>query len=518
MPHPCLSAYTETACANPDRGQSLGFSGFEYLLEPMMDASPRVVIQKAAQVGATVMAILRAVWFLDQHQAHTMYLFPTHRSAARFSRGRFQVLLEQSPYLRELFRRVKNAAHLRAGPANFYCHGARSRVELMSTPVQYLTLDERDELYLGAVTSPQPWSAVELARQRLAGQREFWELNLSTPTIPGHGVAAEFELSDQRFLYILCPHCTQWVHPTWPHGLGVYRGQPAFCCPRCAAFWTAHQRRRAIREGRWIPTYPERALRGYHLSQMISPVATADRLLEQWRASMKSPQGRQVFFNSVLGLPYVAEGARLETEHLRAAVTRGGYAMAHASHGSIMGVDVGPTWFHIVIAEPAGELLRLIWVGKVSDWLELTRLIARYRVQLFVIDAMPETHQARALAQQHPGGFLCYYAGNAPPGPAAVSPQDHILRVSRTESLDAMYLRWRLGKVAAPAELPAEFVEQMQALIRVVQVGRDGQARADYLTAGHADHFAHAMNYCELATRLRGPALRFEVTGPGVLN
>ena len=34
---------------------------------------------------------------------------------------------------------------MRAGRANFYCHGARSRVELMSTPVQYLTLDERDE-------------------------------------------------------------------------------------------------------------------------------------------------------------------------------------------------------------------------------------------------------------------------------------------------------------------------------------------------------------------------------------
>jgi hypothetical protein len=484
------------------------------MLQPMTDAAPRVVVQKAAQVGATVMAILRAVWFLAVHQAQTMYLFPTHRSAARFSRGRFQVLLEHSPLLRTLFRAVKNAAHLRAGPVNFYCHGARSRVELLSTPVQYLTMDERDELYLGAVSSKQSWSAVELARKRLSGQREFWELNLSTPTIPGHGVAAEFARSDQHVYYLHCPHCGEFVHPTWPEAIGGLACDTFhFRCERCGECWTQDERRIAIRAGCWRPRFPGRPLRGYHLSQLISPVVTAERLVQQYRASEHSPQGRQVFFNSVLGLPYLAEGARMDAALIAEAMARGGEQMAHASQGSVMGVDVGPTWLHVVLAEKVGEVLRLIQVCKRSEWRELSALIQRYRVRSFVIDAMPETHQARNLVHRHPFGWLCYYT-RATGGNAVLAPNTRALHVSRTETLDKMFERWQTGKVTAPVDLPREFIDHMQALVRVVQVQRDGQARADFVDAGVADHFAHAMNYCELAASLMPPPLRFEVTPP----
>jgi hypothetical protein len=242
-------------------------------------------------------------------------------------------------------------------------------------------------------------------------------------------------------------------------------------------------------------------------------VATAERLLEQWRASERSPQGRQVFYNSVLGLPYVAEGARLERTLIDQAIARGGYPMQPTSQGSVMGVDVGPTWLHVVIAEPVGEMLRLIWLGKPTEWPELVRLIERYSVQAFVIDAMPETHQARGLVQRYRFGYLCYYTSSTA-GEACVSPDTRVLHVSRTESLDAMYQRWQVGKIAGPANLSGEFIEQMQALVRVLRVQRDGQARAEYVDAGHADHFAHAMNYCEIAAKLRPKPLRFEVTPP----
>ncbi len=544
--------YASSLVVNPDRGKPLSFEGYEYLNQPMRDTARRIVIQKAAQVGATVMAILRAVWFIDTHGASTMYLVPTHRSALRFSRGRFQVLLEHSPYLRGLFQAVKSGHHLRAGAANFYCHGARSRADLMSTPVQYLTLDERDELYLGKVASPQPWSAVELARQRLSGQRDYWELDLSTPTIPGHGIAAEFAKSDQHFYQLCCPLCDEYATPTWPDAVGQESGvrdqesgigsqmpcadgdldltpdsclltPPFFRCVLCRQPWTEDERRQAIRAGRWVAAYPGRGVRGYHLSQLIAPNATAERLVRQWQASRENPQARQVFYNSMLGLPYVAEGARLEERFIRDAVARGGYPMAATSQGSTMGVDVGPTWFHVVVAEPlpavppcdggtTGGFLRLVWAGKVHEWQQLPELIARYNVLAYVIDAMPETHQARALVRSFPQGYLCYYGG--PKSGPALDSGSQVLRAPRTESLDAMYLRWRTGKLLAPSDLPAEFADHLQALVRVLRVGRDGQAVADYLEAGGPDHFAHALNYCELSLLLRGQPLRFQVTSP----
>ncbi len=578
---PELEQYVETFCVNPDQGAPLGFADYEYLLVPLSDESPRVVIQKAAQVGATVLAILRALYQVDARQAHSMYLFPTHRSAARFSRGRFSVMLERSDHLRGLFREVKNAGHMRAGVANFYCHGARSRTELMSTPVGYLTLDERDELYLGNPTGRQPWSAVELARQRLSGQRDGRELNLSTPTIPGHGIAAEFAQSDQHHYHLLCPHCERLVLPSWPEAIdcglriadcglkdtdcglrisgcgledkgviardhSIADGLPQsairnpksamFRCPACRRPWTDDQRREAIRAGKWIPLQPGRALRGYHLSQLTSPAASAGRIMSQWLACQDNPAAKQVFYNAVLGLPYLAEGMRLERRFVAEAIARGGYPMAASSQGSVMGVDVGPTWCHVVIAEyppvvPPSQggtkpvlpsqwgteapALRLVWIGKAYDWPQVGELIRRYRVQSYVIDAMPETHLVRNLLRDWPLGFMCYYQAAQAGGSLHLDAETRTLKAPRTESLDAMYLRWRTGNVAAPSDLPLEFVEQLTALVRVVRVRRDGQACAEYVEGGGPDHYAHAMNYCELAALLRGKPLRFEVTLPG---
>ncbi len=528
MPPALIDAHVQSVCVNPDKARSLRFGGFEHLLAPLFDTSRRIVIQKSAQMGATVLAILRAVWFLDARQAHTMYLFPTQRSALRFSRGRFQVLLEQSRYLRRLFKQVRSAGHLRAGPVSFHCHGARSRADLMSTPVQYLTLDERDELYLGKVGRPQPWSAVELARQRLSGQSAYWELDLSTPTIPGHGVAAEFARSDQHRFLLHCPRCDRFVLPTWPDAIdcGFRLAEEAaeqlpdqairaarFRCQLCGQSWTNDERRQAIRRGDWQAEHPERELRGYHLSKLVSPVANAAELVRQWQASRSHVAARQVFYNSVLGLPYLAEGARLEQRFIDEAMARGGYAMAHASQGSVVGVDVGPTWLHVVVAEPVNDLLRIVWAGVVPEWQQLAELLRRYAVQAFVIDAMPETHHARSLVRAFPQGRLCYYRG--PGSELAVDAEGNAIRVPRTDSLDAMYLRWRLGKVLAPRDLPSDFAEQLRNLVRVVRIGREGQAVADYLDSGLPDHYAHALNYCELALALRGRTPVFEITPPG---
>jgi hypothetical protein len=504
------ATYALMHCVNPDTGKPLGFEGYEYLLQPLNDLSPHLVLQKGAQIGATVLAILRTLWFLDVRKAHSLYLFPTHKSALRFSKGRFAVLVERSPRLKTLFRSVKTGNHMRAGAVNFYCHGARSRNELMSLPIQYLTIDERDEMYQSTEGSQQPWSAVDLARQRLKGQAASWELDLSTPTIPNHGIHADFLQSDQHFFHPRCPYCGKWSPLVWPDSVA----EPGeFRCADCHHVWEEATRRQALREGLWIPSYPGRPLRGYHLPQLLSPVVTATGLLRDWEKAQGHATAVQVFHNAVLGLPYVAEGARLERHFLEEAMAKSGSVMeTHATQPTVMGIDVGPTWLHVVLAAPCVIGLRLVWAGKVSQWGELPVLFRQFQVQCFVIDAQPETHLARDLVATYPFGWLCYYRSG--PGSLLLDPTRHILRVSRTESLDAMYRLWRLGHVAAPTDLPEEFLLQMQSPIRVLRLRRDGQPWADYLDSGTPDHFAHAMNYCHLALQLRGEPLKFEVTVP----
>ncbi|HQR06507.1 MAG TPA: phage terminase large subunit family protein [Gemmatales bacterium] len=509
-----IATYAQEVGVNPDSGQPYRLTGYEYLTEPLNSLSPRMVLQKAAQVGATVMAMMRVMWFLEHRQKSAMYLFPTHRTADRFRRGRFSVMVQRSPKFQAMVKATGAPGHLRVGVAQFYCHGARSRAELMSVPVAYLTLDERDELYKAAGLEGTPWSAVDLARQRLAGQPDSWELSLSTPTIPGYGIAAEFARSDQRTFIVQCPRCYDHTDITWPGGVLGVDGPPyraKFCCPQCRAPWSNDERRNVIKAGSWQSQVHDEQTHGYHMSQLFSPVAKAERLVAQWQEAEGDPSALQVFHNSVLGLPYLAEGARLGTACIEESIARSnGATMATSAAMSVAGIDVGPQFLHVVIAMPVGKMCRIVWAGMALNWAELERLLGDYGVRSYVIDAQPETHEARRLIHRRAGGWMCYYR-------LGIGSQHHqdtaqqVLRVPRSETLDALYHMWNSGRVIAPVNLPSEFVEQLRSPVRVVRLDRRGVPRVDYLEAGGADHYAHAMNYCVLALGCVGSAPRMEI-------
>jgi hypothetical protein len=513
----CVSEYAIEHGVNPDTGKRYLLAGFEYLADIFDDLAPRVVIQKGAQVGATVMAMLRTLWFLDRQQKSAMYLFPTHRSADRFRQGRFTVLVRRSPLLRNKVRATGAPGHLRLGVAQFYCHGARSRAELMSVPVSYLTLDERDELYRMAGLEGTPWSGVDLARQRLAGQAESWELSLSTPTIPGHGIAAEFARSDQRAFLVHTPCCDQYTSLEWPAAILGVEGPPPkarFGCPLCRVPWDTAMRRAAIQSGAWHPRNAQAETHGYHLSQLLSGVAKARRLVRQWQEAQGDPAALQVFHNAVLGLPYLAEGAKLEIRFLEEAIARGsGAEMASAAIDTAAGIDVGPQLLHVVIVQRAINWCRILWAGVVCEWHDLERLLREFDVRSYVIDAQPETHLARRLVGQLPGGWLCYYR-TSPGSQPCQDTSMNILRVPRSETLDALYQTWKRGRVIAPVNLPTDFADQLRSLVRVVRLDRRGQARVDYLEAGGPDHYAHAMNYALLALGLKANRPHFAITNP----
>lgn len=511
------SDYAVTQGANPETGFGLGYALRPYLAGPLDDLAPRLVLMKGAQVGATVLAILRAVWFVDRLNAHALYLMPTHRSAVRLSRGRVATLLERSPRLARLFGKQRNAAHLRAGTANFYCHGARSRAELMSTPIQYLTIDERDEMYQTDPHGKQPWSALELARQRLAGQRHSWELNLSTPTLPGWGIAAEYAQTDQHAFELKCPKCGREAPASWPESLAWCEAEadrlpPAFCCSACRQVWSEEERLQALQDGGWRAQRPGAGVRGYHLPQLLSPALTAAKLADAWRAAQASPAAMQIFRNSVLGLPHLASGSRLEREHLEEAQRRGGYLMAHgADRPCVLGADIGPQWLHVVVLEPCPGGCRAVRIEKVPSWNDLAGLVKRFKVGSFVLDAQPETHQARQFADAHPGGWLCYYQGGEG---VAVEPATKTLRAHRTQTLDDLCQRLRQGEILLPRDTPSEFIQQLESPVRLLRSGKGGQMRAEYVEAGGPDHYAHALNYALLALRLAARPVAWSVTAP----
>src|SRR3989442_3495446 len=79
-------------------GRPFGFEGHEYLRGIYDDASPHVVLSKAAQIGGTTWAILRSI-HACMSGLNVIYFFPTRTDVLEFSKSRVGPLLAENPFL-----------------------------------------------------------------------------------------------------------------------------------------------------------------------------------------------------------------------------------------------------------------------------------------------------------------------------------------------------------------------------------------------------------------------------------
>ena len=175
------------------------------------DNADIVVCRKGAQLGVTETALNKTFYTIDIKGVSVLYVLPAATpDAADFSSARFDPALELSPHLASLFSDVKNIGHKRAGSANLYIRGSRSRSQLKSVPVGLTILDEVDEMIQ---------DHIPLVFERMAGQMQQQALLISTPTIANYGIDAYYESSTQQLYYFRCPHCTRsvsYTHLTLP--------------------------------------------------------------------------------------------------------------------------------------------------------------------------------------------------------------------------------------------------------------------------------------------------------------
>jgi Bacteriophage tail assembly protein len=109
---------------------------------------------KAAQMGYTEVALNKAFYTIDMLGRSVLYVLPAATpDASDFSTSRFDPALEMSDHINNLFSDVKNIGHKRAGNANLFVRGSRSRSQLKSLPVALAIADELDEMVQGKRSS-----------------------------------------------------------------------------------------------------------------------------------------------------------------------------------------------------------------------------------------------------------------------------------------------------------------------------------------------------------------------------
>lgn len=477
------------------------WDGYEYLRALHDDMHPQIVIAKGAQIGITETMLNRTLYFLDVKRFDSLYVFPTDDDVTQFSAARFDPALEMSAYLRELFSDVKNVHHKRAGAVNMYLRTAGSRSQMKSIPVAHLVVDEYDEM------NPEN---VALARERTAGHRERYEQDVSTPTLPDFGIWKEWALSDQFLYYVPCPICGEFQPLKWEENL-AWQGRDAttatFCCAHCHAHWSSEDRARAIAAGEWrLEQEGTSGRRGYHVSQLYSPTLTAELLVAAFLETEDDEAKRQNFFNSKLGLPYVAEGSRLSGELIESCID-GLRRPSESSADATMGIDVAPGGLNwIEIAEWWADHKTVVEARR-ANWDELDGLMQCYRVRQCVIDAMPETTKAREFAIRWPGRVLLAFYPEGLKTTCQVREDDQIVNINRTEALDKAFNRFRNRTVILPhgLELFDTYKAHLCVPVKTYKENRLGIPIARYVCAG-ADHFAHAAAYNEIAGLL-SPAM-----------
>ena len=462
-------------------GRPFTFHRHEYLKEPYQDNHPHIVEEKAAQMGLTSKAMLKALYGARYGGYRgILYLFPSKSDVLDFSKGRISPLIEDNPDTIGSWLKDTDAAGIKQVWNSFlYLRGMQSRVGLKSIPVDFIIFDELDEA---------PQNAIDMAMERMAHSEYKKVLKLSNPTLPDYGIDKAFQETDQRYWLLKCEKCGEYtcLEETFPECLLEVKGRVIRACKKCEA-----ELNPAL--GEWVAKKPRITDKhGYHYSQLFSQYVDPAEILHQFRTT----NNRTDFFNLKIGVAYVEAENRLSVQEILALCGSDGI-VSEDGGPCYMGVDQGKD-LHVVIGKrvphKAGKIVHL---GIYKDWTELDRLVRNFNVSRCVVDALPETRNAREFADRFKGRIYLNYYNHHQKGRYLWNEKDLTVSCNRTESLDASHAEIMNSQIILPreCEIVQEFARHCSSVAKKLEEDEEtGSKRYVYVKLG-ADHFRHALNY-----------------------
>jgi len=466
-------------------GRPFSYDRHEYLIEPYRDNHPHQVEMKAAQMGITSKAMLKVPYKARYgNYRGILYLFPSKSDVTDFSKGRIDQLINDNPDTIGEWLKDTDAANIkRIWNCYLYLRGMTSRIGLKSIPVDFIIFDELDEA---------SQNAVDMAMERMAHSEVKEVLKLSNPTLPDYGIDRAFQETDQRYWLLKCEHCGEYtcLEDTFPDCLQEVGGRVIRACSKCHAELNPSV-------GQWVAKKPAiTEKRGYHYSQLFSHFVSPGEILYQYRTTKNLTD----FFNLKIGNAYVEATNRLSLQEVLALC--GSDGIVSSDQGPcFMGCDQGRD-LHVVIGKRhPSKSGRIVHLGIYKDWEELDRLMKIFSVSRCVVDALPETRNARAFAERHQGKVFLNYYNEHQKGHYAWNEEKLIVSCNRTESLDGSHREILDKLIIFPKEcdMTRTFAEHLHNAAKKLEEDEEtGSKRYVYVKLG-PDHFRHAFNYEAMA-------------------
>jgi phage terminase large subunit GpA-like protein len=279
----------------------------------------KVIIVSATQMMKTIIMMIAEAWKIDQHPGPILHVMDTILNATRYSRERLDPMLRDNRFLSIKVQDVKPKKADTVLMKKFVggilkLVGANSPSGLIFTTIKDLLLDEVDSYPISAFDFGDP---VELAIKRTT---EFEDRQIILASSPGDEVTSrimpEWDLTDQRYYNVPCPHCDEGQKLEWGRvdddfGMKWKNEDPKtafYLCIQCHKEIYNREKYWMLANGLWKKTFPERLYKpGFHINRLYSPSATTswDKLVEDFLIARKySKQGDherlKVFINTTL--------------------------------------------------------------------------------------------------------------------------------------------------------------------------------------------------------------------------
>lgn len=359
-----------------DQGEKLDFKDHPFLWDIFSDFSPEIACRKAAQIGFSTMANIKALWLAKNRKMDIIYSLPAASDIREFVAGKTNRLITNNPVFQTWTEDKDSIEQKRVGTNNIYFRGTWTDRAALMIPADLYIADEVDR-------SKQ--DVVAQYATRLQHSKFQWKWYFSNPSAPGVGVDKMWEKSDQKHWFIKCEACNNEGFLTMEN-----IKNDMFVCLKCGKELNR-------RKGRWIKRWGDKPVSGYWISLLMCPWVSAKDVLKKQK-EMSEDQ----FTNFVLGQPYIGKGNVL-THNLffQNLVNR----INPQDSRPIIGVDTGVDIRYVI-----GNKYGIFFFGECKDYSELEKLLQRWPDAIMVIDQGGDIIGPRKLRERYKNRvYLCFF-------------------------------------------------------------------------------------------------------------
>ena len=509
------------------RGKPMVFADRLYLVELYKDfpSIGGADIQSAVQTGKTECSIILALERAGWSGKIVAYVLPSGAVRNRFVQNRINPLIATVPAYRAKHKeavkggkQVDNLSIKKFGSGTILFLGSNSENNFVEFSADVLIIDEYDRC---------DKRNLDMAWDRVRESPDPQLFRVGNPRLPKVGICARYDETDMRQFRFKCSECGFMQHVDWfanvvernDAGNWVARDREVggddirIQCVSCKGLF-----HRSYSGAKWVPQVPEAERRGYHISRLDMLSQNLRTLVNEWVVCQGDTSKLQAFYNGVLGVGFESASTSLRLEDLERA--SGDYKMDVGSGGTkyegllvSAGIDVGAVLNVVISVHERGEngeaIRKAVWVGVTKTFEEIRDLMARFHVDVAVMDARPETHKAQELrdfyvqntntslwlAQFHPTERVSGESYGA-----RYNWNDRICTLDRTQLLDATLddIRAQPSRRRFPYDVYSVegFVDQMRASQRVLNATG---TRFVWEEGSKADHYRFADAYDRVA-------------------